>query len=66
MACESRDMTQHTTHATSQQAAALKNGRRALAEGRPVIWIHGRAYQDPAADSTNEDRPMQKFIAGQK
>lgn len=33
--------------AAERQAEALAAGRRALAEGRPVIMVHGRPYADP-------------------
>ena len=33
-----------------RQAAALEEGREALRAHRPVIWVHGRPYADPAAD----------------
>ena len=39
---------------TTRQAEALADGRDALAEGRPVIWLHGRPYADPAAEPRPE------------
>jgi len=30
-----------------RQAEAVATGRRAEAEGRPVIYVHGRPYADP-------------------
>lgn len=40
--------------ATTRQAEAVAAGRRALNEGRAVIWLHGRPYEDPAADPQPE------------
>lgn len=31
----------------ARQAEAAREGRAAEAEGRPVIYIHGRPYADP-------------------
>lgn len=33
----------------ARQATALAEGRAAEAAGRPVIYIHGRPYADPAS-----------------
>ena len=32
------------------QAAAIRAGAQAYREGRPVIFIHGRPYADPAGE----------------
>lgn len=38
------------TDEQNRQRAALKAGREAEAAGLPVIYIHGRAYADPASE----------------
>lgn len=32
---------------TKMQAAARLEGRQALQDGKPVIWVHGVPYADP-------------------
>lgn len=36
------------------QEQALEAGRARVREGRPVIWIHGRPYADPADAAEHE------------
>lgn len=44
-------------HRSAQrQEEALAAGRRAAAEGRPVIYIHGRAYLYPADAQEHEEQ----------
>ena len=47
-----------TTTPEQRQAAALAEGRKAEAEGRPVIYIHGRPYADPGHDASAQQEPQ--------
>lgn len=42
--------TEHLAGLHARQAEAAREGRIAEAEGRPVIYIHGRPYADPGAE----------------
>lgn len=37
-------------HLADLQRRAVLDGIAALNEGRPILWIHGRPYADPATD----------------
>ncbi len=44
----------------ARQRDAVREGREAEAEGRPVIYVHGRPYADPGAEAPDpkEARPL--------
>ena len=42
-------LTEHLAGLEARQRDAVREGRAAEAEGRPVIYVHGRPYADPAA-----------------
>lgn len=41
----------------ARQAQAVREGREAEAEGRPVIYINGRPYADPGAEAPDAKPP---------
>lgn len=41
----------------ARQRDAVREGREAEAEGRPVIYIHGRPYADPGAEAPDPKPP---------
>lgn len=45
----------------ARQREALREGRQAEDEGRPVIYIHGRPYADPADDPQPPARSESPF-----
>ena len=41
----------------ARQRDAVREGREAEAEGRPVIYVHGRPYADPGAEAPDPREP---------
>lgn len=41
----------------ARQRDAVREGREAEAEGRPVIFVHGRPYADPGAEAPDPKPP---------
>ena len=45
--------TQNLNELLAIQAKAIAEGRQAEREGKPVIYIHGRPYADPANEASS-------------
>jgi len=53
-------MDQRSTEA-DRQAEAVAAGRRAEADGRPVIYVHGRPYADPGDEEGHQPAPERRL-----
>lgn len=47
-------------HLGEAQALAAKRGANALRAGRPVIYVHGTAYEAPDIDIPADDAPEER------